>query len=70
MHLVGWLHAGHDDAALARAAHARGVVASPLGALSIVPRSRGALLLGFAGFDAPVDDARDRGVVRGRAVAG
>ena len=53
MHLVGWLHAGHDDAALARAAHARGVVVSPLGALSIVPRSRGALLLGFAGFDAP-----------------
>lgn len=53
MHLVGWLREGLDDAMLAARALARGVVASPLGALSIAPAARGALMLGFAGYDAP-----------------
>jgi len=52
MHLVGWLPAHVEDARLAALALERGVVASPLSTLSLVPRARGALLLGFAGFDA------------------
>jgi GntR family transcriptional regulator / MocR family aminotransferase len=52
MHLVGWLRGGLDDATLAARALAHGVVASPLGALTIAPTARGALMLGFAGYDA------------------
>lgn len=51
MHLVAWLRPGIDDVALAARALSAGVVASALGALSIVPPRRGALMLGFAAFD-------------------
>ncbi|HEX4936789.1 MAG TPA: PLP-dependent aminotransferase family protein [Gemmatimonadaceae bacterium] len=54
MHLVAWLRHGGDDAPLAARALEAGVVASPLRALSLVPSSRGALLLGFAGFERDV----------------
>lgn len=53
MHLVAWLRPGIDDMALAERALAAGVVASPLGALSMMPPRRAALLLGFAAFDRP-----------------
>jgi GntR family transcriptional regulator/MocR family aminotransferase len=51
MHLVAWLRPGVDDVALAARALSAGIVVSPLAALSYVPPRRGALLLGFAGFD-------------------
>lgn len=51
MHLVAWLPPTCNDQHLAVRALDAGVVASALGALSLSPLSRGALLLGFAGFD-------------------
>ncbi|MFP5353957.1 MAG: PLP-dependent aminotransferase family protein [Gemmatimonadota bacterium] len=51
MHLVAWLHAGLDDARIARRLLDAGVIASPLRALSVAASPRGALLLGFAAFD-------------------
>ncbi len=57
MHLVGWTPKGADDAAWASAAHAAGVETWPLSRYSLAPRTtaseeRGALLLGYAAFNA------------------
>jgi GntR family transcriptional regulator/MocR family aminotransferase len=50
MHLIGWLRAGVDDAAVARAAFAGGVEVTPLSAYCIEPQRRGALRLGYTGY--------------------
>ncbi len=52
MHLLGWLPAGADDRAAAARAAAAGVEAIPLTALAAAPQARGALILGYTGFDA------------------
>lgn len=53
LHLVGWLPPGIDDAAASEAAAASGVTAWPLSRYRFRPaaRERGALLLGYAGYD-------------------
>ncbi len=51
MHLVAWLPPACNDQRFSARALDAGVVASALGTLSLEPLQRGALLLGFAGFD-------------------
>lgn len=51
MHLVGWLPAGADDEAVARAARLHGVETPPLSAFGIDPPRRAGLILGYAPFD-------------------
>ena len=64
MHLMGWLPAGVDDRAAARAAQARGVDVPPLSAYRARPGrrgERGGLMLGYAAY-APreIDEACGR----------
>ena len=64
MHLMGWLPAGVDDRAAARAALARGVDVPPLSAYRARPArrsERGGLMLGYAAY-APreIDEACGR----------
>ncbi len=51
MHLIGWLPKGVDDQTAFRAAFAGGVEVTPLSAYSIEPRKRGALRLGYTGYN-------------------
>lgn len=51
MHLLGWLPAGVDDAAVARLAAQRGITTVALSSDSLRPLPRGALVLGYAGID-------------------
>lgn len=51
LHLVGWLAAGRDDRAAARAAARVGVEAPPVSPYASRPPRRGGLLLGYAGWD-------------------
>ncbi len=51
MHCIGWLPAGSDDAAIARAAAAHDVDVTALSRFSLTPRSRPGLLLGYAGVN-------------------
>ena len=51
MHLIGWLRDGVDDVAAARAAFAVGVEVTPLSAYCIEPQTRGALRLGYTGYN-------------------
>jgi GntR family transcriptional regulator/MocR family aminotransferase len=53
MHLVGLLPAGVDDREAARAARARGIVATPLSWFAESPLRRRGLLLGYAGLTEP-----------------
>jgi GntR family transcriptional regulator/MocR family aminotransferase len=50
MHLVAWLPPGVDDTSMAEAAAKAQISAPPLSYYSIEPPSRGALMLGYAGF--------------------
>jgi GntR family transcriptional regulator/MocR family aminotransferase len=55
LHLVGWLPAGISDAEAAEAASREGVEVFPLSRFAMGPArpaARGALLLGYAAFDA------------------
>jgi GntR family transcriptional regulator/MocR family aminotransferase len=52
LHTVGWLRAGHDEAAVVAAAAQRQVTVSPIARYSIAPRAAGerqGLVLGFGG---------------------
>ena len=52
LHTVGWLRAGHDEAAVVSAAAQRQVTVSPIARYSIAPRAAGdrqGLVLGFGG---------------------
>jgi GntR family transcriptional regulator/MocR family aminotransferase len=63
MHLMGWLPAGVDDRAAARAALARGVDVPPLSAYRARPArsDRGGLMLGYAAYPpGEIDAACDR----------
>jgi GntR family transcriptional regulator/MocR family aminotransferase len=51
IHLVGWLADGADDREASKAASEAGVDAQALSSFSIKHRSRGGLLLGYAGYD-------------------
>jgi GntR family transcriptional regulator/MocR family aminotransferase len=53
MHLTARLRPGLDDAAVARAAAARGVVVRPLSALYVAAPPVPGLMLGFTGYDTP-----------------
>ena len=53
MHVTACLRPGLDDAAVARAALARGIVVRPLSALYVAAPPVPALMLGFTGYDAP-----------------
>jgi GntR family transcriptional regulator / MocR family aminotransferase len=50
-HLVAWLPAGSNDAAISERAAAAGIIAPPLSAYSIEARLRPALLLGYAAYN-------------------
>jgi GntR family transcriptional regulator / MocR family aminotransferase len=50
MHLLGWLPAGVDDAAVSAALAEAGVEAPPLSRYALRPLERAGLLLGYAGF--------------------
>ncbi len=50
-HLVAWLPAGSNDAAISQRAAAAGIVAPPLSAYSIESRVRPGLLLGYAAYN-------------------
>jgi GntR family transcriptional regulator/MocR family aminotransferase len=55
LHTVGWLRAGHGEAAVVEAAAERQVTVSPLGRYAIAPRADDAtqgLVLGFGGISA------------------
>src|SRR5215510_6611211 len=51
MHLVGWLPPEVSDMEAARAASKHNVLALPLSAFSLMPVTRGALMLGYTAFD-------------------
>ena len=50
LHLVGWLPAGTDDAAVSDALLRRGIECPPLSHYAIGSRPRSGLLLGYAAF--------------------
>jgi GntR family transcriptional regulator/MocR family aminotransferase len=55
LHTVGWLRAGHDEAAVVSAAAQRQVTVSPIARYAIAPRAAGdrqGLVLGFGGVTA------------------
>ena len=64
MHLMGWLPAGVDDRAAARAALARDVDTPPLASFRVRPArrgERGGLVLGYAAYTPrEIDDASSR----------
>src|SRR5262249_34912903 len=72
MHLMGWLPAGVDDRAAARAALARDVDTPPLPSFRVRPArggERGGLVLGYAAYTArEIDDACARLALALRAV--
>ena len=51
LHLVGWLPAGWDDAALSAQLADVGIVAPPLSGYSLTPLAQGGLVLGYAAVD-------------------
>jgi GntR family transcriptional regulator/MocR family aminotransferase len=51
MHLVGWLAQGTTDSDISTVAAAHGVEVLPLSRYAVTTLARGALLLGYAGFD-------------------
>src|SRR5215510_2859031 len=51
MHLIGWLPPEVTDTNAARAAFKHKVLALPLSAFSLMPVTRGALMLGYTAFD-------------------
>ena len=60
LHLVGWLPAGWDDAAVSDRLAETGIIAPPLSGYSLTPLARGGLVLGYAA----VDEGRIRATVR------
>ena len=61
MHLMGWLRHLRDDRRAATCALEAGIETPPLSAMSLAPRPRAALLLGFAAFTPqPLARASDR----------
>jgi GntR family transcriptional regulator / MocR family aminotransferase len=51
MHLIGWLPPGVDDRQASSAAWRYNLIVRPLSAASLRPLGRGALVLGYTGFD-------------------
>ncbi len=65
LHTVGWLSAGHDEAAVVAAAAQRQVTVSPIARYTIAPRAEGdrqGLVLGFGGVT-PAEIERGVGVL-------
>ena len=61
MHLVGWLDAGSDDAALSARLWEEGIEAPPLSRYGLVKPARPGLLLGWAGYSpAAIEKAVER----------
>jgi len=50
MHIVGWLPSHLDDSCVSAQAAKAGIYTIPVSSLSILPRSRGGLALGYAAF--------------------